>query len=376
MSFPRYEKYKDSGVPWLGEVPEHWQLKPLKRLTKCLDGLRIPLNGEERSHMLGDIPYWGANNIMDYVNDWLFDEEIVLLGEDGAPFFDRTKPVSFVSSGRAWINNHIHVLKANPAIQSKLLAHQLNSVDFMDYIDGSTRDKLTQGKMKEIPCLLPPFEEQNRIVAFLDEKAAEIDAAIGKKERLIALLEEQKQILINQAVTQGLDPAAPKKDSGIPWIGQIPAHWEVKRGKYLLKEIDERSVEGLEELLSVSHMTGVTPRSEKNVNMFMAEDYSGSKVCRQGDLVMNIMWAWMGALGVSNQTGIVSPSYGVFRPRQPQQFNSWFLEQLLRSKLYVSEYNKRSTGLHSSRLRLYADVFLAMELIYPDRAVKKKLRQG
>ena len=150
------------------------------------------------------------------------------------------------------------------------------------------------------------------------------------------------------------------------WIDEIPAHWNIKRAKFLFNEIDERSETGQEELLSVSHLTGVTPRSEKNVSMFMAEDYSGSKLCQSGDLVMNIMWAWMGALGVSAQTGIVSPSYGVYRQKADNTFNSWFLENLLRSHQYVAEYNRRSSGLHSSRLRLYSHMFFDMELGFPD----------
>ena len=99
----------------------------------------------------------------------------------------------------------------------------------------------------------------------------------------------------------------------------------------------------------------------------MAEDYAGSKVCRKNDLVFNIMWAWMGALGVSDRVGIVSPSYGVYRQKVAGTFNSWFLEHLLRSLEYVAEYNRRSTGLHSSRLRLYADMFFDMVVGFPSK---------
>ncbi|CSB02962.1 type I restriction enzyme%2C S subunit [Vibrio cholerae] len=155
------------------------------------------------------------------------------------------------------------------------------------------------------------------------------------------------------------------KYSGVDWIGAIPGHWIVKRAKYLLDEINERSETGLEELLSVSHMTGVTPRSEKNVTMFMAEDYTGSKLCHSGDLVINIMWAWMGALGVSDRTGIVSPSYGVFREQREGTFVPKYLEMLLKSTKYVEYYNKVSTGLHSSRLRFYGHMLFDMALGFP-----------
>lgn len=166
-------------------------------------------------------------------------------------------------------------------------------------------------------------------------------------------------------MTQGLDPNVPMKDSGVEWIGQIPEHWNVVRAKYLFKEVEERSVLGNEELLSVSHLTGVTPRSEKNVSMFMAEDYSGSKVCKKHDLVMNIMWAWMGALGVSNYDGIVSPAYGVYRQKVVNTFNSEYLEYLLKTTKYIEHYNRVSTGLHSSRLRFYGHMFFNMKLGFP-----------
>jgi type I restriction enzyme S subunit len=93
--FKPYPEYKDSGVQWLGEIPAHWDIKRLSWLTTCLDGRRIPLNSEERGSMQGEYPYWGANSIVDYVDNWLLNEELVLLGEDGAPFFDKNRPVSF-----------------------------------------------------------------------------------------------------------------------------------------------------------------------------------------------------------------------------------------------------------------------------------------
>jgi type I restriction enzyme S subunit len=124
-------------------------------------------------------------------------------------------------------------------------------------------------------------------------------------------------------------------------------------------------VSGEEELLSVSHLTGVTPRSQKNITMFMAESYVGHKLCRPGDLVINTMWAWMAALGVTQQTGLVSPSYGVYRPRQRSPLIGAFADLLFRTRPYVSEYVCRSTGIRSSRLRLYPEQFLRIQVVCP-----------
>lgn len=162
----------------------------------------------------------------------------------------------------------------------------------------------------------------------------------------------------------GPQPYSEYKDSRLLWLGRIPAHWEEKRGKYYFREVEERSTTGDEPLLSVSHVTGVT-RRKASVNMFMAESNVGYKVCRSGDLVINTMWAWMAAMGVSRQVGLVSPSYGVYRPRKGGLYSPEYLDHLLRSPPYASEYMCRSSGIRASRLRLYPDDFLDIPVVRP-----------
>jgi len=157
------------------------------------------------------------------------------------------------------------------------------------------------------------------------------------------------------------------------WLPPVPEHWNEQRAKTLFREVDERSQTGEEELLSVSHLTGITPRSQKNVTMFKAESYAGAKLCRAGDIVINTLWAWMAALGVSKHAGIVSPAYGVYRPHQSGYFNPVYLDYLLRIRPYVAEYTCRSTGIRASRLRLYPDKFLDMALIQPPLAEQTQI---
>lgn len=197
-------KMKDSGVEWLGEVPEHWEIRRLKHVIKCLDGKRIPLNSEQRGQMQGDYPYWGANCIVDYVNDWLFDEELVLLGEDGAPFFEPNKDVAFYVSGKIWVNNHTHVLRPKGIIP-KYLSYLLNVVDYRAFVFGSTRDKLTQDDMREIPVQLVPPQEQKAIVTYLDNETNKISILISKIEKSIEKLREYHATLISAAVTGKID---------------------------------------------------------------------------------------------------------------------------------------------------------------------------
>lgn len=151
------------------------------------------------------------------------------------------------------------------------------------------------------------------------------------------------------------------------WLPRVPEHWNEQRAKTFFREVDERSKTGQEELLSVSHLTGVTPRSQKNVTMFKAASYVGSKLCQPGDIVINTLWAWMAALGASKHVGIVSPAYGVYRPHHADSFSPTYLDYLLRTRAYVAEYIGRSTGIRSSRLRLYPNQFLDIALLQPPR---------
>lgn len=225
-----YPKYKDSGVEWIGAVPEGWRVVPLKRCFECLDGKRVPLNSEERAPLRGDIPYWGSGGVVDHINQFIFDEPLVLLGEDGAPFFDRNRPVAYFVEGKSWVNNHIHVLRPTTDYPPWWLVHALNSVEYRLYIDGSTRDKLTQDDMVGITLALPPTAgEAAQVLAVAEAEIDRIDVLIAKKTRFIELLREKRQALITHAVTKGLDPNVPMKDSGVEWIGEVPVSWSVCR---------------------------------------------------------------------------------------------------------------------------------------------------
>jgi type I restriction enzyme S subunit len=222
-----------------------------------------------------------------------------------------------------------------------------------------------------IPIHLPAPRDQRAIADYLDQETARIDGLVMAKERVLALLAEKRRALITRSVSRGLDPHAPLCDSGIPWLGEIPAHWETERARWLFRERDERSESGEEELLSVSHLTGVTPRSEKDVNMFEAETTEGYKVCLAGDLVINTLWAWMGAMGVSPVNGIVSPAYNVYQPGP--RLDPKFVDALVRIPIFAQEVTRYSKGVWSSRLRLYPEgffeVFLPVPSIDEQRAI-------
>mgnify|MGYP000626431782 CR=1 FL=1 len=162
-----------------------------------------------------------------------------------------------------------------------------------------------------------------------------------------------------------LKPYPAYKDSGVEWLGKVPEHWEVRRAKVVFSCIDVRSQTGQEELLTVSSERGVVPRRAADVTMFKAESYVGYKLCWQDDLVINSLWAWARGLGVSRYHGIVSSAYGVYRLRNRERDNPWFVHQLVRSTPFQWELQVRSKGIWVSRLQLTDDAFLGAPLPLP-----------
>jgi len=163
------------------------------------------------------------------------------------------------------------------------------------------------------------------------------------------------------------------KDSGVEWIGETPTQWEVTRNKDIFEGRGNLTNSGTETLLTVSHITGVTRRTEKNVNMFMAETMEGYKLCEKGDLIINTMWAWMGALGTCNENGICSPAYGVYKSKKYKPYNHRYFDYLYRTPNSITEMTKNSKGIVSSRLRLYPKEFFQIKTALPNYATQKAI---
>ncbi|MYC78838.1 restriction endonuclease subunit S [Candidatus Poribacteria bacterium] len=261
--------------------------------------------------------------------------------------------------------------KYNPYFVYYLL---ITKTDVLQSIaNQATTPIVNKSSFSSINVCVPPLPTQTQIAKFLDRKTEQIDELIRIKERQIELLQEQRTALINQTVTKGLDPNVEMKPSGVEWIGEIPARWEVKRNKRIFNERDDRSATGEEELLTVSHITGVSPRAEKkNVGMFLAETLEGYKHCSVGNLVINTMWAWMGALGISTFDGIVSPSYNVYELKSSEYLPRYY-DYLYRTPNHVKEIIRWSKGIWNSRWRLYPDAFFSMSAIVPPFGEQKQI---
>jgi type I restriction enzyme S subunit len=365
----QYSAYKDSGLSWLGNFPAYWEIKRLKYVA--------PISKVKLADKPEDLPYLGLEHIESKTGRLLLDnpiesvESTVNIFERRNVLFGKLRPYLAkvtLAEFRGVCTTELLVLQPSNIIDGKFLFYRLLSQDFIEFVNSMTYGtKMPRASSQQIANTVisfPSLLEQRSITNYLDYKLAEIDHFITDKDELITLLKEQKTTLIYRTIIGRLSPDVKLKPSGVRWLGEIPEHWEVKRAKYYFAEVDERSKEGNEELLSVSHITGVTPRSEKNVTMFMAESYAGYKTCQPGDLVINIMWAWMGALGVSEYSGIVSSSYGVYRQKQ-NFFNLEYLDYLLRTRPYVAEFTCRSTGIRPSRLRMYTEDFFGIPIIRP-----------
>ena len=185
------------------EVPENWVwVRLIGNVNSCLDGYRKPINSSERAKRVGKVPYYGATGQVGWIDDYLTNEHLVLLGEDGAPFLDLLKDKAYIIFGEAWVNNHAHILKSYfGEIGNVFLMHYLNMVDYKDYVKGTTRLKLTQGSMQLMPFPLPPLSEQQRIVERIEELFAKLDEA---KERLQEVAESfavRKAAILHKAFT-------------------------------------------------------------------------------------------------------------------------------------------------------------------------------
>ena len=190
-----HTKFKKTEI---GEIPEEWEVKKLEDVCEILDSKRIPLNEKQRLTMKGDIPYYGANSIVDYINNYLFDSTLILLAEDGGNFFEfKEKPIAFYVEGKCWVNNHAHVLEAKIAESSKWIFYNLVHRDLSNIVQGGTRAKLNQKDLRNIIVTFPKLEEQQKIASILSEVDNKIEGYEDKKKKL----EELKKGLMQQLLS-------------------------------------------------------------------------------------------------------------------------------------------------------------------------------
>ena len=287
--------------------------------------------------------------------------------------FDVVERTTIASTGFA-------VLSPRALEDSLYVGYVVQGQQFLDCLTsgsvGIAYPAINESKLGNVKVLVPPLDEQTAIVKYLRHAHARIDRAIAAKRKLIALLDEQKLAIVHQAVTRGLDPSAPLKDSGIPWLGQIPATWGVRRAKYLFKEFDIRSGTGEERLLSLRALAGLVFHDEFSTRLIGPEVLSKYKKVSRGQLVMNRMRAASGLFAVATAEGLVSPDYSTMEVSDAIEA-SYFL-RLFKTRAAMSEFRRRSTGLgtgESGFMRLYSDEFGRMPLPLPPLADQRAIAQ-
>lgn len=345
-------------------IPTEEQCERLSRATQ-VSFLPMEAIGEQ-----GEINITTIRELDDVKTGYVqfFDGDVIVAKI--TPCFENGKGalVHSLLNGVGYGTTELHVLSPGPEINGRFLYYVTASVPFRklgeaNMTGAAGQKRVPEDFVRDYRAPMLSLSKQKAIADYLDQETAKIDELIATKERLLGILSEKRRALITRAVTRGLNPDAPLKDSGIPWLGKIPEHWETERAKWLFQERDERSETGEEELLTVSHITGVTPRSEKDVNMFEAETTEGYKRCFAGDLIINTLWAWMGAMGVSKVNGIVSPAYNVYTPCN--RLDPIYVDALVRMPAFAQEATRYSKGVWSSRLRLYPEGFYEIYLPVP-----------
>lgn len=376
-----YARYKDSGISWIGEIPEHWDVNYLFQKV----GSHYISNKDIHHQNLLSLSY--GRIIQKDINKTegllptSFDTyQVVENGNIVLRLTDlqndhKSLRVGFVTQEGIVTSAYECLCVINDATFPKYLYYQLHSFDIkkMFYgMGGGLRQNLSYGELKKIRIAAPPISEQKAIVDFLDEKTAKINELVAAKQKQIELLKEYKQSFIANAVTKGVNPKVKMKDSGINWIGQIPEHWELSRIRHYFAESDEKTFDESATLLSLSQYTGISLKSESpKVGMSEAETTEGYKVVHKGQFVMNIMLAWNGSYAVSDLDGVISPAYCVFD--FVKDCDKWYFHYLLRIKAYSGAFKTLSKGIIDSRLRLYPNKFYTFPLIVPPIDEQKQI---
>jgi type I restriction enzyme S subunit len=367
---PKYDSYKDSGIEWLGMVPTNWDLKKFKF---CF--------GETNAGEVIDKSHWGEGDELLYTckrtpmrSSYNGFSDLrrtsttdLLLTRNGTPY------VHLPTEGAIY-NNVVQRVRLSRHLERKYIWYALsNSAHYLGGY-GDIIESFNMSTWKELIIPIPSHAAQLQIIRFLDKKTAQIDEAVAIKEKQIELLKERKQIIIQQAVTQGLKSNVSMKVSGVDWIGEIPEHWEVIRLKHLFEEHTRRTKTGSETLFSLRMELGLVPHDDVSDKHIPNESLIDYKIVEKGQLVMNRMRAAIGIFGISKAYGLVSPDYAVFNISD-EVVSEYYLT-LFKLPLLGTQFRLASKGMgtgSSGFMRLYTDNFGHIKIPNPPKSEQVEL---
>lgn len=377
-TMPQHEGYKESGEGWIGEIPKHWSIRKLKHLFyEKKHTSNIALNcgaisfGEVITKDDDKIPLSTKASYQEVLSGEILINPLNLNYDLKSLRIALSKIDVVVSAGYI-------VIKEKSDLNKEYFKYLLHRYDVanMKLLGSGVRQTINFNHIANSLLILPPDDEQSAIADFLDKKTAQIDEAIAIKEKQIALLKERKQVVIQKAVTQGLNPNSRMKDSGVEWIGEIPEHWEIIKLKHLFRENTVRSSTGTETLFSLRMEIGLVPHNDVSDKYIPSDNLIDYKIVQVGQLVMNRMRAAIGIFGLADNYGLVSPDYAVFDVIG--DVNSEYYLTLFKLPLMGTQFRLESKGMgtgSSGFMRLYTENFGNIKVPNPPLKEQEELMQ-
>lgn len=365
------QEMKDSGISWVGEIPKEWSVWRNKYIFKITKDIVLP----SKNYQLLSLTTTGIKEKDENDNGGKVPEnydgyQIVKENDLVMCLFDLD--CSAVFSGLSPYNGMISpaykVLKVKKRIANeqyyRYWFNYVGSKRFYKQYSKSLRFTLNADEFNRLFSLLPPFAEQQRIAEFLDRECGKIDGLKADIQAQIDTLEQYKRSVITEAVTHGLNPSAPMKDSGAGWMPLIPLHWKADKLKFHLRQ---RGIKNQidKQVLSLYREYGIVPKDSRDDNHNVtSEDVSDYRYVRVGDFVVNKMKAWQGSVAVSNYEGIVSPAYFVYE-FSDDLINKMYFHYLMRNKTYATEFRRLSGGIREGQWDLPSEALNNTIILLP-----------
>ena len=350
----RYDTYKDSGVQWLGEIPGHWEVKPIRAILR--ENTDKTETGDEE--LLSLSQYTGISRKKDAAKIGMFEAESTV-------GYKKVHPGQFVMNIMLAWNGSYAVSEFEGIISPAYCVFDFISKDEKMYYNYLWRLSMYQGAFKTksrgiidsrlrlypnkflpFPTICPPLSEQRSIVSFLDAKCGKIDEWVTKKQKEVEHLQELKQRVIADAVTRGLNPHVKMKATNIPWLKEIPEHWEMRKMKYLFDERSEKNHPD-EPMLSATQSEGVILQSKYQGRVVVVNTgFEGLKLVKVGDFVIHLR-SFQGGIEYAHDRGIISSAYTILNPKYPEY--SAYYKRLFKSSSFIDLLKICVTGIREGQ---------------------------
>ncbi|WP_156076756.1 restriction endonuclease subunit S [Faecalibacterium prausnitzii] len=361
-------KMKDSGIEWIGEIPEGWEVVPIKRLCTMQAGKNLT---SEQIAPEGTYPVYGGNGIRGFFSDYNCDGQFLTVGRQGALCGNVHK-----INGKIWATEHAVITTPSSYTILDFLYYLLIGMDLNQYVSSTAAQPgLAVGTLLNLKTCYPCSTlEQTQISNYLNAKCTEIDTMLSKTRASIEEYKKLKQAVITQAVTKGVRGEREMMDSELEWIGEIPAEWSVQRIKTIFSIRNERNFLPLEQVNLISLYTdkGVIQHCDiEKTTGNKASNADGYKKVYPNDMIVNIILCWMGAIGRSDYAGVTSPAYDVYVPSS--KIECKFYHYYFRTLGFSGDCYKNGRGIMAMRWRTYSDQFRSIKVVVPPLEEQKEI---